>query len=145
MEANIGLVLTTVHAEDPDLTNDEAEILYHVHEVVYRYRGHSRQLEGYITVDEQSGQVIVGQPLADYSQGVFETTIRSADLRNESEAQSATTVVKVSAVQVDYTRNFYQSYPDYFEDILYTDNVCGLFCCVIIIRNDYFLLYQNNK
>uniref|UniRef100_A0A914WNI4 Cadherin domain-containing protein n=1 Tax=Plectus sambesii TaxID=2011161 RepID=A0A914WNI4_9BILA len=94
MDANVGTVLLTVHAEDPDLSNDAA-VLYHVHEEVYRYRGHSREVDGYITVDEHSGHVTVNQPIADFSQGVFEVTIKSADFSNESEAQSAMTAIKV--------------------------------------------------
>jgi hypothetical protein len=38
-----------------------------------------------------------------------------------------------------YTRNFYESLPD-FEDAPYIENVCGQFRCETINRNGFFLL-----
>jgi hypothetical protein len=100
---SVGTQLITVHAQDPDLINGNdnsttTTVLYRVDDIIYRYRARNRQLNDYIRIDQHTGCVSLTQPIDEFSQGVFEVKINSADLHNESEAQIASTMIKVAVV-----------------------------------------------
>ncbi|VDK58238.1 unnamed protein product [Anisakis simplex] len=95
-----GTKLLSVHARDPDLTNqlsaDGDIVVYRIDDIIYRYLDRSRQASDFLAVNEHSGLVSLSQPVAEFRGGVFEARIISSDIKPQNTlAHTATTKLKV--------------------------------------------------
>ncbi|VDM45688.1 unnamed protein product [Toxocara canis] len=93
-----GMKLLTVCASDPDLTNGLSPngdvVVYRIDDTIYRYLDRTRQANGFVTINERTGEVSLGQSPKEFAGGVFESRIASSDI-SSTDAHIATTKFKL--------------------------------------------------
>uniref|UniRef100_A0A915AFR7 Cadherin domain-containing protein n=1 Tax=Parascaris univalens TaxID=6257 RepID=A0A915AFR7_PARUN len=93
-----GTKLLSVRASDPDLTNGVTPngdvVVYRIDDTVYRYLDRTRQANGFVTINERTGEVSLGQAPKEFAGGVFESRIASSDISN-SDIHIATSKLKL--------------------------------------------------
>lgn len=75
-------------------TSASNAVLYRIEEVIYQHLGKTRQANGFITIDEKTGDVTLGRSPRDFSAGLFDCKIASSD-SSEAEAHLAYVQLKV--------------------------------------------------
>uniref|UniRef100_F1KSD0 Cadherin-87A n=1 Tax=Ascaris suum TaxID=6253 RepID=F1KSD0_ASCSU len=93
-----GTKLLSVRASDPDLTNGVSPsgdvVVYRIDDTVYRYLDRTRQANGFVTINERTGEVSLGQAPKEFAGGVFESRIASSDISN-TDVHIATSKLKL--------------------------------------------------